>query len=163
MKYPKLKPEQDARYKILPSQYQEIKKSYRKLKSYRAVARLYNVNKGTIKAIIHPNWYLQKQQKRYAKKPWLEQYQKTKSEWCKIMQKHRAKKRKLQPDEIRKYRHSKRGKIFNKKKCIICGEEFMPTNTKQMTCPRSKKYNCYYQYKIKPKKYAKSQNDIIKK
>lgn len=88
-----LTPEQDGRRRILPCLYPEVIKQYNDLKSFRAVSRLFNVNKGTIKAIIDPQWYEAKKRKRYEKKAWLVYHNTTKRRICQA--KHRAKRRSL--------------------------------------------------------------------
>ena len=137
MEYPKFSPAQDGRVKITPDNYSEIKQQYKELLSLRAVARLWGVDRHTIKAIIDPEWYKNKQAKRYAKKPWLEWNERVRGEeWNSIMRKHRAKKQELQAKELREYHHSKRGKIFDKIPCLFCGEMFLPKRTAQKYCSR---------------------------
>lgn len=152
MKYPKLPPNKDRRVKITPDQYDKVKTQYKKLGSFRAVARLYNVDRGTIKAIINPAWYKEKQQKRYKQKPWREYYKQQQGEqWNKIMREHRRYKYEVQPEDVRQHRHAKRGKIFETKTCIVCGEEFWPANTKQKVCPRRVR-PCYWKIYKRPKR-----------
>lgn len=109
--YPKFQPEDDGRVKILPRDYLKIKRLYLRIKSLRAVAKIIEVDKGTIKAIVCPEWYKKKQLKRYAKKPWLEQYQKEKGEkHNRIMREYRRKKNEVQGEEFKLFRHFERKK-----------------------------------------------------
>ena len=48
-------PKLDKRIKILPSQYEQVKEDYIKLKSLRKVALKYGVDKATISKIVNPN------------------------------------------------------------------------------------------------------------
>lgn len=53
-KHLKLPQDIDGRRKILPSQYEEVKIKYQSLKSLRAVAGYYGVDKRTIQFILYP-------------------------------------------------------------------------------------------------------------
>lgn len=107
--YPRLKPCEDERFKIMPEDYDLIREQHKELKSYRAVGRIWNVDRHTIKKIVCPEWYKDKQEKRYAKKPWLEQYQNNKGEkWRKALYKSRDKVKKLYPEEFKEWRKETR-------------------------------------------------------
>lgn len=144
MEYPNLQPKDDRRFKILPSEYEKVKELYASLKSFKAVSRLFNVDKATIKAIIDPDWGKRKQKKRYAKKPWLDSYKKIKGEkWNEIQREYKKRKLELQGDEMRAYHHSKRGKIFHEIPCIECGKMFLPKTTKNKYCSRKHYFRAY--------------------
>ncbi len=83
----------DGRRKVTPEQKQLIKEQRQQGWSFRKMARFHELDKGTIKAIIDPLWYKEKQQKQYAKKPWLDYY--NKEQHTKDMRKTRAKKNRL--------------------------------------------------------------------
>ena len=87
-------PEQDSRrnQNIIDEKEQIIAK-YNAGTPLRELGREYNCDRHTIKAIIFPDWYKNKQEKRYAQKPWLKYYKK--DEWKLVMRKYRSKKRKL--------------------------------------------------------------------
>lgn len=109
MEYPKLQPKDDARYKILPEDHPKIIKKYRELGYYRPTARFFGVDRKTIKNIVHPDFKKSTQEKRYKKKPWLEEYQKAKEKgtWNKTMSIHRKKKRKIHGPLMTRYEHYK--------------------------------------------------------
>uniref|UniRef100_A0A6H2A6B5 Uncharacterized protein n=1 Tax=viral metagenome TaxID=1070528 RepID=A0A6H2A6B5_9ZZZZ len=89
-------PELDGRCKVTPETAQSIKELYHDKKnplSMRAIARLFDIDKGTVKAYLDPNWYKEKQQKRYKLQPWKEYYTAEKHRLA--MKKVRAKKKEL--------------------------------------------------------------------
>lgn len=113
-------PEEDGRFKILPERHEEIKAKSKGGRSLRSLAVEYGVDKGTIKAILDPEWYKTKQAKRYAQKPWATYYQK--DEWKETMRKFRAKKRSL--NKLNK----------SKPPCLFCGLSLDPNGKKQKFC-----------------------------
>ena len=112
--------EEDGRVKLLPKHRQEIKRKHKGGRSLRSLAIEYGVDKGTIKAVINPEWYKAKQSKRYEKKPWIQYYQK--DEWRLTMQKFRAKKREL--NKLNK----------PKKPCALCGASLDQNGKRRRFC-----------------------------
>lgn len=55
------------------------------------LARRFEITRATIKAVLEPLWYAEKQRKHYAKHPWLDYYDKEKHRLA--MRAIRAKKR----------------------------------------------------------------------
>lgn len=135
--YPNFTPTQDGRFKIHPRDHKKVRAMYKKLKSTRKTGAFFGVTKGTISNIVNPEQYKAKQLKRYAKKPWLEEYAKYQGEkWNKIMRIHKRKKYELQGEALREYRHSRRGKTFEPRVCETCGVEYLPHITTQRFCSR---------------------------
>ncbi len=83
----------DRRRKIPTSEYETIRAKYKALKSMRAVARLYNVDKRLIQFIVYPERKEAYQKMRYKQKIWLKYYDRE-SHTISI-RKHRKRKREL--------------------------------------------------------------------
>ena len=84
----------DKRRKLTDTERETIKELYtRQGATLRGLGRKFGVDRHTIKAIVDPSWYKNKQQQRYNKKPWLDYYDK--EQWKHTMRKHRARERSL--------------------------------------------------------------------
>ena len=89
----KLKPEQDRRRKLSPTQYEEIREKYATgLYSHRKLAAEYKVDKSTIGYIVNPD-RAKKLSKRMSEH-WKD-YRPTKEEWNAIQREHRKYKHEL--------------------------------------------------------------------
>jgi hypothetical protein len=86
-------PKNDGRRKIMPEQYEEVIRTYRKLSSYQKTADVYRVSKRLIIFIVNPEKYEEFLRKRYDKKVWFEYYDR--EAHTKAQKKFRKKKRKL--------------------------------------------------------------------
>jgi len=87
------KAELDGRIKIPRTQYKEVRKLYKDLKSFRAVAKYYNVDKKTIQFIIDPRKIEAYKEYQKKTKPWMKYYDKEKHRLS--TKKYREKKRAL--------------------------------------------------------------------
>lgn len=84
----------DKRRKLTDTERETIKELYKHQgATLRGLGRQFGVDRHTIKAIVDPIWYKNKQEQRYNKKPWLDYYDKERRR--EDMRKHRARKRKL--------------------------------------------------------------------
>ena len=83
----------DGRRKILTSQHAEIRQCYKELRSMRAVAKKYGVDKRLIQFIVYPERYRALLDSRIEKKAWLLYYDRESHN--ESIRKLRAKKRKL--------------------------------------------------------------------
>lgn len=83
----------DGRYKILPKEYDNVKKLYKKPTSIHSLSRIYKVDRGTIKNIIFPEKY-KKQLEDYKKQKHSIKYY-NKQTHTLAMRKTRLKKRKM--------------------------------------------------------------------
>lgn len=83
--------EQDGRIKILPEQYEEVRAKYEAIKSLRAVAGYYGVDKRTIQFILYPERLEKLKEHNKKIKHWRLYYDKEKRR--EAMRKWRAKKK----------------------------------------------------------------------
>ncbi len=83
----------DARFKITPNKYSEIKAKYKALKSSRKVAKIYGVSHKIILYIVNPAYKKKDTDRIKKRKPWLKYY--NRESHTIAIRKYRAKKRKL--------------------------------------------------------------------
>lgn len=81
----------DGRRKVTDAMRQDIKNFHALGWSMRKLARRFEITPATVKAVLEPLWYAEKQRKHYAKHPWLDYYDKEKHRLA--MRAIRAKKR----------------------------------------------------------------------
>ena len=118
-------PDKDGRVKLTQEQRKEIKRLYWLGSSIKTLTERYNVHRGTIRAVINPEWYQNKKDKRNEKKLWLLDTPEIIRE---RQTKYRAKLRRLGLEQYK-------GEAKTKKKCIFCGLSFI-VQPKRVFCPQ---------------------------